>query len=223
MGMDKNIMYVIAFFLGMLIFHLLKDYCGCNNVVEGQSCERHSGLSAEDITQADTACSTTDLQFKDACIQRMNTIAVGSARKYLCQWKNEAGFIMTNTALKTANTPTYKCITKHTEITSGEDPECACEAGRYLRNPQDTDITHIPSDYDTYTGTSPPDVLRAPYCAKCVAGTWKGQVGNGTCTPCEAMTASHQNGRTTTCDSCADNMVSDAGAEQCHPSGCCPV
>ena len=38
MGMDKNIMYVISFFLGMLIFHLLKDYCGCNNVVEGGAC-----------------------------------------------------------------------------------------------------------------------------------------------------------------------------------------
>lgn len=36
MGMDKNIMYVISFFLGILIFHLLKGYCGCNNVVEGQ-------------------------------------------------------------------------------------------------------------------------------------------------------------------------------------------
>jgi hypothetical protein len=36
MGMDKNIMCVISFFLGMLIFHLLKGYCGCNNVVEGQ-------------------------------------------------------------------------------------------------------------------------------------------------------------------------------------------
>ena len=35
--MDKNIMYVISFFLGILILYLLKDYCGCNNVVEGQA------------------------------------------------------------------------------------------------------------------------------------------------------------------------------------------
>ena len=226
MGMDKNIMYVISFFLGMLIFHLLKGYCGCNNVVEGQSCETNlskEDLSDKDITLADIACSTeVDLRSKDACIQRRNSLDGKTTRKYLCQWKNEAGLIMTNIADKLASTPTYKCSDKGAEITSGDDPECACKAGRYLRNPQDPDITtYIPTDYTSWPSAD--ELKNAPYCAKCVAGTWKGEVGNGTCNPCAAMTASNQRGRTTTCDSCADNMVSDAGAEQCHPSGCCPV
>jgi len=55
MGMDKNIMYVISFFLGMLIFHLLKDYCGCNNVVEGQGCnfgvDTDCSCANADVTQ----------------------------------------------------------------------------------------------------------------------------------------------------------------------------
>ena len=34
--MNKWLMYVVALLLGMLMFHMLKNVCGCNNVVEGQ-------------------------------------------------------------------------------------------------------------------------------------------------------------------------------------------
>jgi hypothetical protein len=44
MGTNKNIMYVIAFFLGLLIFHFIKGNSGCNNVIEGQG---------QDLYQAD--------------------------------------------------------------------------------------------------------------------------------------------------------------------------
>jgi hypothetical protein len=61
MGMDKNIMYVISFFLGMLIFHLLKGYCGCNNVVEGQG-------TCVDGTDNTGACGDFDDGDGESCI-----------------------------------------------------------------------------------------------------------------------------------------------------------
>ena len=60
MGMDKNIMCVISFFLGMLIFHLLKGYCGCNNVVEGQTCTCASPVCIGEA--GDTSQGTIDGQ-----------------------------------------------------------------------------------------------------------------------------------------------------------------
>ena len=33
--MDKWIMYIISLLLGMLMFYILKDVCGCGNIVEG--------------------------------------------------------------------------------------------------------------------------------------------------------------------------------------------
>ena len=57
MGMNKNIMYVIAFFLGLLIFHLLKGNCGCNNVVEGQ--EGQEQYQADIISIQNSPCPDT--------------------------------------------------------------------------------------------------------------------------------------------------------------------
>jgi len=34
--MDKWIMCIVALILGMLMFHMLKNVCGCKNIVEGQ-------------------------------------------------------------------------------------------------------------------------------------------------------------------------------------------
>jgi hypothetical protein len=33
--MDKWIMYIVSLLLGMLMFYILKDVCGCGNIVEG--------------------------------------------------------------------------------------------------------------------------------------------------------------------------------------------
>ena len=67
MGMDKNIMYVISFFLGMLIFHLLKGYCGCNNVVEGQAGNCEAVGTNRMPTDIDACGAVTDLATDAAC------------------------------------------------------------------------------------------------------------------------------------------------------------
>jgi len=57
MGTNKNIMYVIAFFLGLLIFHFIKGNSGCNNVIEGQGQELYQAdiISIENSPCPDTA------------------------------------------------------------------------------------------------------------------------------------------------------------------------
>ena len=38
MKTEQILMCVVALVLGMLLFHMLKNVCGCNNLIEGQSC-----------------------------------------------------------------------------------------------------------------------------------------------------------------------------------------
>jgi len=96
MVMDKNIMYVIAFFLGMLIFHLLKDYCGCNNVVEGQAgtCECVSpvcgdaGDTSQGTIDGQACAAVTDEDLNDAtvCDAIMTSSESDDVGTQACSW-----------------------------------------------------------------------------------------------------------------------------------------
>ena len=60
--MDKWVMFVVLFLLGMLVFHLLKGVCGCKNVVEGvidASCNTDKDCSGDC-----EMCSLTEKQRK---------------------------------------------------------------------------------------------------------------------------------------------------------------
>ena len=52
--MDKWIMYILGFLLGMLLFYMLKDVCGCKNIVEGAVDEGEEPSSPVSDTSGDT-------------------------------------------------------------------------------------------------------------------------------------------------------------------------
>ena len=59
--MNREICLVVCFLLGMLIYHILKDFCGCDKVVEGLSC----WLGIDD--NCTNEMFKTDLGPKDKC------------------------------------------------------------------------------------------------------------------------------------------------------------